>query len=233
MDENLHADSVEREKDAVSPETSDVRDTAAAVDTAVQPEAAVKKKKRYILIAAAIAVVLLVVVGIVLLSSGGGAEAAAEKFIESFYTDEKKAESMYAYDVHAYILYGGATEEEFFELAGDEYDADITSWNDYYKAVDTYWQEHLEDEFGEGFKITAEATKTRDKSVKKLFEEKPFAVQLEEKGLFDRDQIKDVKEVTVKRKITGEDSIERAKYTVYMVKIDSGWKVLTLDYVSE
>ena len=204
-----------RDPEVAAPEKAE--ETAAPGKTEVA--AAKKPPLKFILIgAAALAVVIAVVV---ILLSRNNPSSVAKRYIQAFYTDDKTATSLWAFDFNAIRLseYDGS-EEEFFEAMSDEYSADISSWNDFYKAVDSSFQEQLEDEYGE-YKVTTEVTRTKDISVKKA---------LERDINFDTDSISDACVVTAKAKITGEDEIERTKIDVYVVKIGGSWGVL--DYIS-
>lgn len=202
-------------------------ETAAPGKTEVA--AAKKPPLKFILIgAAALAVVIAVVV---ILLSRNNPSSVAKRYVQAFYTDDKAATSLWAFDFNAIRLseYDGS-EEEFFEAMSDEYSADISSWNDFYKAVDSSFQEQLEDEYGE-YKVTTEVTRTKDISVKKALEDCAVWVKILERDInFDTDSISDACVVTAKAKITGEDEIERTKIDVYVVKIGGSWGVL--DYIS-
>ena len=94
-----------------------------------------------------------------------------------------------------------------------------------WKRIDTTEEENLTDKYGR-YKITVETTRARDVSVRKLEEDYgKWLEQLESQGLFDRDSIQAVKEVTVKAKLTGEDETERETF----VKVGFQWKVITYD----
>lgn len=202
-------------------------ETAAPGKTEVA--AAKKPPLKFILIgAAALAVVIAVVV---ILLSRNSPSSVAKRYVQAFYTDDKTATSLWAFDFNAIRLseYDGS-EEEFFEAMSDEYSADISSWNDFYKAVDSSLQEQLEDEYGE-YKVTTEVTRTKDISVKKALEDCAVWVKILERDInFDTDSISDACVVTAKAKIIGEDEIERTKIDVYVVKIGGSWGVL--DYIS-
>ena len=147
---------------AAAPEKAE--ETAAPGKTEVA--AAKKPPLKFILIgAAALAVVIAVVV---ILLSRNSPSSVAKRYVQAFYTDDKTATSLWAFDFNALRLssYDGS-EEEFFEAQSDELSADITSWSQFYKATDQSYQEELEDEFGK-YKVSTEVTRTRDISVKKL-----------------------------------------------------------------
>lgn len=103
-------------------------ETAAPGKTEVA--AAKKPPLKFILIgAAALAVVIAVVV---ILLSRNSPSSVAKRYVQAFYTDDKTATSLWAFDFNAIRLseYDGS-EEEFFEAMSDEYSADISSWNDF------------------------------------------------------------------------------------------------------
>lgn len=205
-----------------------------AAEAAKKPEAnqlieRLKKEPKTLgLIAAA---VIVAVAAAAIFLGGSGPESVAERYCKAWYTDAKTESSLLAFDWQEYLLNGYDDEEEFFEEQGDYYYADIASWGDYYKAVDAAQEEELEDIYGE-YELTAEASKTKDMSLNKLQDEMgSYLDALEEYTSFDRDNISDVKVVTVKVKISGEDDTSRVTWSVYTVKIGGGWKVL--DYSRE
>ena len=142
-------------------------------------------------------------------------------------TDGQKADSLLAYDSIKKTLsdYDG-DEAAFFENAEEIYDAAIDSWKEYYRVTDEYYKEICEDLYGE-YKETVEAAKTKNVSIKKLMKDQDYwLTELEESSGFDRDLIQEAKEITVKRKIKGEDETSRYTSTVIVVKMDGKWKVL-------
>lgn len=186
-----------------------------------------KGRKIAILVCAAI-VLIAVVAGI---TSHNSPESVAERFVEAAtYSDAVTMQKLAAFDYYNEVLYYyDGDEEAFFEWANKRYDIDVDNWKDYSKDMAEYSKEELSDEYGE-YKITIEATKSKDISVKKLEEECDSTLTSYEKhGSFDRDDIKDAKIVTVKFKIAGEDETERTTLSVYMVKVSGSWKVLYAD----
>ena len=170
-----------------------------------------------------IAVVLLVVIVL------GGAAAGVFSYFSPSSTAERFCKASFC-DAQSALLHSyDGDEEAFFEAKSDALKADIASWDDYYKALDTTEEENLTDKYGR-YKITVETTRARDVSVRKLEEDYgKWLEQLESQGLFDRDSIQAVKEVTVKAKLTGEDETERETFEVYLVKVGFQWKVITYD----
>lgn len=69
---------------------------------------------------------------VVILLSRNSPSSVAKRYVQAFYTDDKTATSLWAFDFNAIRLseYDGS-EEEFFESMSDEYSADISSWNDF------------------------------------------------------------------------------------------------------
>ncbi len=206
----------------------------AAPESDVSPATApaVKKKPplKTVLIIAAVCAAVLAVAVIFLVRSGPS--AIAKRYALASWNDQKTAASLCIYDWEAYLLTNYDDDaEKFFEKQSDYYDADISSWSQYYKAVDANLKESLEDEYGK-YKITAEVTKSKDMSVKKLLEDTASRIKyLESNIAFDADTIADAKLVTVKLKLAGEDDIDRTKMAVYMVKAGGRWGVLDWDYV--
>lgn len=145
----------------------------------------------------------------------------------------------YAYDYKSFMLYDYKTdsylsEDEFFENASDEYDSDIATWNDYFKANADYMRELLEDYYG-SFDAVCEVTRVKDISERKMSEDYKDSISLlEKRANFDFDKVEDGKEITIKCKYETEDEgIERSTYTALMVKISGSWKVLDWSYNTE
>lgn len=219
----------------VTPPVYNTAPTAGPVNTppmynvpAVTPK---KPPLKLILIAAAAAIVVICIV--VSLISRGSPTSVAERFTKAIINDTKTGVSLLAYDYKDFRLasYDG-DEEALFEDVSDSYDIDVSSWNDVYKAIDADRAEELEDEFGK-YKITVEATKTKDVSVRSVLEDNEWLIDtLESSTGFDSDKISDAKIVTVKAKIVGEDDMDRSKMEVCMVKIGGSWRVLSFDTVN-
>ena len=155
--------------------------------------------------------------------------SVAERFCKAYWLDERTATRMMAYDRNQERISKFSDEEAFFEKCSDDYETEIRSWADYYKAVDTRTKEDLSDAYGH-FRIKTEATKVRDISIKKVVDDNEDLLDtLERHGSFDRDTIKAAREVTVKVKIVGEDETDRDTYQVTLVKIGMQWRVLNYD----
>lgn len=156
--------------------------------------------------------------------------SVAERFCKAYWLDERTATRMMAYDGNKERISKFSDEEAFFEKRSDDYETEIRSWADYYKAVDTRTKEDLSDAYGH-FRIKTEATKVRDISIKKVVDDNEDLLDtLERHGSFDRDSIKAAKEITVKVKIVGEDKTDRDTWQVTVVRIGMQWKVLAYDY---
>lgn len=179
------------------------------------------------LIVAAVVVVLAVAGVLVGVYRYNSPEAVAVRYVKALITDGQKADSLLAYDSVKERLSGyDGDETAFFEKAEETYDAAIGSWKEYYRVTDEYYKEICEDLYGE-YKETVEAAKTKNVSIKKLMKDQDYwLTELEESSGFDRDLIQEAKEITVKRKIKGEDETSRYTSTVIVVKMDGKWKVL-------
>lgn len=196
----------------------------AGIITAFTPK---KRKKTIAILAAAV----VVIVAVILLLTAGSAKSVAQKFAKSYGSGNVKTSvKLLAYDHEAYMLDGYDDEEEFFESASDWTDSDISSWSDYYKALEDEAKEGLEDRYGK-YRVSAEATKERNMSLKKWEDEYDREIEnYEDAGCFDRDSVKAVKSVTVKVKIQSEDDIERETVEMCMVKMGLFWKVFDYNW---
>ena len=248
MDENMNYTPTPEETPASAPETVPAAEpvftapaepaytapvvTAPADAAPAAPAPAKKLPLVPILIAAAVVVVA--ICAAVFFITRNSASAVAERFALGCYGNDKTAAALQAYDYNAYLLadYDG-NEEAFFEAMSDRYDTDVTSWNDYHKAVDDDFKESLEELYGE-YEVTVKTLKSKDVSVKRVLEdEKLFIEQLEDEINFDSGKIADAKLVTIRLKIAGEDGIRRNKYEVYVVKMGLSWRVLSWKYVND
>lgn len=218
MNENEHVDVVMAAQDTVGVGDAPQEKTNKLL-TAMKKH----RKKLLILVPVVVAVVTLCV-----LLGSRSPESVAERYAKAYLTDEKTVAKLKAYDYQKYLCYSyDGDEEAFFETNSDYFGEDISGWNEYYKAYDAIRKESLEDTYGE-FKVTAETTRTKDISIKKLEEDRSgWLDRLEERyEAFDRDDIQDAKIVTVKLKIKGEDDSDRESMEVYLVKIHGSWRVL-------
>ncbi len=216
-------------------ETTEAVEEAAPVAEVAEKEAAKKEcfikkffappclKKTIAVLVAAVIVIAIVVGSLVSYMSPGN---VACRFVEaSIFENYTKLFDLTAFDLEKQLL-DGEEYEVFFEEVSDRYNEDIYNWKDYSKFNRIMMEEDLEYEFGE-YKISIEASRIKDMSIRRLKAMMEDEIEdLEKEGLFDEDLIKDVKEVIVKAKIKGEDSIEREEMTVYLVKMGGAWKVL-------
>ncbi len=179
------------------------------------------------LIAAAVVVVLAIAGVLVGVYRYNSPEAVAVRYVETMDKDNEKAASLLAYDEKAKLLYNyDGDQTAFFEKNENTFDMDIESWEDYYSAEDEFWTELTENLYGE-YEVTAEATRTKKMSIKRLEKEQGELLdELEDKAGFNRDAIQEAKEITVKRKLKGEVKTWRDTYAVIMVKLKGKWRVL-------
>lgn len=185
------------------------------------------KLKKIVILALIAVAVIAVVVGVIRYNSPA---SVAQRYFKATLTNSKLAARMTAYDTQAMSLqwYDG-DEEEFFENQSDWLDEDITSWNEYYKAIDANQKERLEDEYGK-YKLTIDVKKVKDISAKKIRDDYEYELDsLEDATGFDRDQIKAGKRVTLKYALKGEDGTERDTLDIILVRMGMTWKVLTTD----
>ena len=181
-------------------------------------------KKLVILAAAALAVIAAAAV----LLSRGSASSVAKRYCKAIFEDQKTVVALTVYDWKQYQIRSNdyEDEEEYFEYASDRWDEDIRSWNDFYQVRNAGMKEDMEDLYGD-YRLTVEATKSRDLSVKRLLSDQDYWLDVLEKyGAFDRDSVTAAQQVTVKVKIKGEEDTDRVTYKVTLVKAGGGWKVL-------
>lgn len=160
-------------------------------------------------------------------------ENVSERFVKHCFTDLDKAAKLLAYDDELYtessLMEKAPSFETFFDLAGTVYEADITSWEDYYANSNDTRKVFMSDTYGK-YRLTTKAGTVKSLSVKSLkqdFSEKIDA--LEEIGAFDGDSIEGAKTVTVTWKIKGDSTIDRGSTTLTLVKTDGTWKVFNSD----
>ena len=180
------------------------------------------------------AVVVVAICAAVFFITRNSATSVAMRYITACFKDDKLATSLWAFDLYDFYLidYDG-DEETFFEDESDRLDADITSWNEYHKAVDIYNKEYWEDTYGK-YTLSVDVIRSKDISVRTALEDnETFVSYLEENLNFDTDKISDAKLVTLKVKIDGEDDIVRDKCEVYMVKTGLVWRVLYWSYIDD
>lgn len=190
-------------------------------------KAFVEKRKVLLLIIAAV-VVFATIAGIILFSLSP--EQIAIKYAEAdFFGDYAKMNKYKAYDYCAYLM-GEQDEEEFFEACSDRYEEDIYNWKDLSSVRREQKEEALSDVYGD-YKITVEASRSKDMSVRKFKNENERVLMLlEDDGLFDVDDVDDVRIVTVKGKIDGEDGVDRITRDVIMVRMGLLWKAFAIGF---
>lgn len=180
-----------------------------------------------------IAVILLaaiVIGGVCGVISYNSPKSVAKRYVKAvLFGDEKTEAKLSAYDWYAQQL-GDNEEDVFFYKASLSYDEDITSWQEYFKAVNLYKKEELEEWFGYEYKVSFSVTRVEGLSGWSIKERYAKALdKYEEESLLDRNNISDVKTVTVKIKAeTEEYGIWRDTVRVIVVKMPSAWKVLDI-----
>lgn len=189
-----------------------------------------------------IAVILLVLIaggGIYGASVYTSPESIALRFVEN--TANFKGDNpsdYYAYDYNMLQNYDlddvrqSLDWKTFFEKKSSEYNYNISSWDDYYKA-DAYSRKEKFDELmgSSKYDVTCEVTRTVD-IPKEEFSKKYYSIiyYLEELAFFDPDSVSEAKEITIKVKFESEEKgIRHFTYSVLMVKQSDSWKILTCD----
>lgn len=174
---------------------------------------------------------ILIVVGVALavtLTVTSPEYRAKQMAMAYMYDDITRMNKYTAYDMYSRVLNNiNKTEEEYFASKGAYYREDIDSW-EYLSKVE---RERRDDDYFEAYgdyKICIEVTRVKDTSKGKL--DQTLITRLESNGLFDRDDIEDVKQVSLTIKIQGENKIKRIKATVDMVKIGLLWQVFDWEY---
>lgn len=159
------------------------------------------------------------------------AESVALKFVKATADFDAKTASRYlAYDIKAINLYNNdceGDEDAFFDKMSDDYDEDIRSWNDYFKAMHDSNVEDFIDLCGD-YTISCEVSRTKDISEKKVKDYYSYELsKYEKRAGLDIDDIGAGKIITVKGKYETEDEgIVRFTCEVVVVKCSSAWKVL-------
>lgn len=185
-----------------------------------------KNLKRNIILGASLVVVAAI---IALVLTALSPKAVAKKYCLAVWNGDPAQEARYlAYDGKALIVSTVGDEEDFYEKVSEVNSEDIHSWNAYAKMMREKRREDLEDEYGD-YKITANVTRVKDISVRKLEEEAGWLYETIEKYGFDSDKIAAAKVVTVKMKLAGEDGTEKETIEVYMAKVGGLWKVVTTE----
>ena len=162
------------------------------------------------------------------------AESVALKFVKATADFDAKTVSKYlAYDIKAIRLYNSDCEDDeeaFFDKMSDEYEEDISNWNDYFKAMHDSSFEDFVDLFGD-YTISCEVSRSKDISEKKVKDDYSYELsKYEKRAGLDIDDIGAGKIITVKGKYETEDEgIVRFTYEVVVVKCSNTWKVLDYD----
>lgn len=156
-------------------------------------------------------------------------ENVSERFVKYCFTNIDKAAKLLAYDDELYtessLMEEAPSFETFFDLAGTVYEADITSWEDYYANSNDTRKVNMSDTYGK-YRLTTKAGTVKSLSVKSLKQDFAEKIdELERIGAFDGDSIEGAKTVTVTWKIKGDSTIDRGSTTLTLVKTDGTWKV--------
>lgn len=191
------------------------------------------KKKKIITIAAAAALAVIIAIVAIIIINYNSPKSVAERWVDSYWGDgtNRNYYKLSAWDEKEKLLRYWDSEEDFFEAMSKEFDADITSFSQYYKALDEWWKEQLEDTYGD-YTIEIEAKNVRDTSTSKTLSssEINFIGDIDE---IEEEDVAACKKVTVKAKIKGEDNKNEEKYVVYLAKINGAWKVLGYNTVDD
>ncbi|MBQ7874369.1 MAG: hypothetical protein IJ306_04310 [Oscillospiraceae bacterium] len=178
----------------------------------------------------AVSSLLILIITLVVTINVTSCDYAVKRWMKANVEDDVKIMAKLApYDFEAMGIDMYGSEEEFFEEMSYDYDTDIENWNDFYKEVKKQKKEELKDEYGK-YKIEITIGKTKDISIARLKEDVYYEAY-EDYG-FNIDSVKKAKVVSVTARIKGEYENDKEKITLYMVKIDSAWKVLSVDYYS-
>lgn len=166
-------------------------------------------------------------------------EAVAEAFAEADILEDLKAQfDLTAYDYETMYKedwlddYGCDDEDEFFEELSEDYDEDISSWNDWYKRKLNNAKESYKDYYGDDYKLKVKATDTEELDEDEIEDIIDYLLD-ECDGYIDEDAVEDIEEamnVTVEASISGEDGEDSGIMYVTVVKIDGTWKVADYDY---
>lgn len=191
-----------------------------------------ERRKKTIIVAAVAAVII---VSLCVFFTLTNPKNIAKRYTKAAITGDQKAVSrLLAYDDEEawlsnsglYYLDSDVKEKKFFEKQSDIYEADIDSWNDFYKVIKRNFRDGLEDEYGK-YKISVKVRRSNSISKNKLTTYDEFGSLDEvEKYEFDSSKASAYKKVTVSWKISGEDDTLRDTWDVYLAKVNGFWKVL-------
>lgn len=191
-----------------------------------------ERRKKTIIVAAVAAVII---VSLCVFFTLTNPKNIAKRYTKAAITGDQKAVSrLLAYDDEEawlsnsglYYLDSDVKEKKFFEKQSDIYEADIDSWNDFYKVIKRNFRDGLEDEYGK-YKISVKVRRSNSISKNKLttYDEFGSLDEVEKYG-FDSSKASAYKKVTVSWKISGEDDTLRDTWDVYLAKVNGFWKVL-------
>lgn len=248
MDENKTNDIVQEEEQCVlepentneeqAQQTEEAAEVSGEEVSAEEPSSSgsfIKKLFSRKNIKKTIAVILLVLIaggGIYGASGNTSPESIALRFVEN--SANFKGDNPFDYYAYNYDMLqnNGLDVKTFFEKKSSEYNYNISSWDDYYKA-DAYSRKEKFDELmgSSKYDVTCEVTRTVD-IPKEEFSKKYYSIiyYLEELAFFDPDSVSEAKEITIKVKFESEEKgIRHFTYSVLMVKQSDSWKILTCD----
>jgi len=191
------------------------------------------KLKKIISLIVAVLIVVSAAAGIIVYNS---AASVAERYGKACIEGNLKQLVKYsAIDKEYHLTSNGSKDKlsdgQIFAAASEELECDVSSWADIYKAYSKIEKESLRDEYGK-YKITTEAIKVKDISLRKFKNDNAGSIAAFEKTdnkYFDIDAVSKVKLITLKAKIVGEDTIERESISLYLVKTGLTWKVFSMD----
>ena len=147
------------------------------------------------------------------------------------YSDIKEMKTLWAYDYEAELkdeaLEEFDSEEEFFEALGDEYDEEITSWNDAFAVVKKSEREYLEDRYGEDFTVTVSVEESVEMDEDELADTIAELIDDHEDYVNESDlsKVKEGMIVTVTVVVKGENQENENSSDVYLIKVGGKWKV--------
>lgn len=178
----------------------------------------IEKRKIFVILALAL-VVLIVIACVVFIPQSP--ERVAEEYCEAdFFEDIYKQQS---YSAH--VLFNKKDEASFFERKSLDYGENIDSLQEYGNVLREIKEEYLLDRYGK-YTITFEATLSRDIPLDRLSDYSVYLDKMEKTGSHNRDDIKELKRVTVKMKLEGEERNLRETHEFVLVKLGLSWKVL-------
>lgn len=184
-----------------------------------------KKNLKFIIPAAAVlmAIIVLVIVSI----ARNNPETVAKRFSRNNYINTKTADTLLAYDWKDYLIGVYGSEEECFSSYSRRCYSTITSWSEYYKVIDDSYKQGYNNIYGK-YTISAEVIDSWDMEIETLYRKySSFIGELEYWTAFDFDQVDEAKGITVQVDISGKEGSKQYCDTLYMVKYNGKWSVLT------